>query len=63
MKGEKAMKYLDIESGEIITAQDLLKEWEQLTDDEKGSAQTFGEYLVNCTSKNGTLIPVYETIH
>ena len=57
------MKYLDIESGEILTAHDLLKEWEQLTDDEKGTAKTFGEYLINCTSKNGTLIPVYETVH
>lgn len=55
------MKYLDIESGEILTAHDLLIEYESLTEDEKGTAATFGEYLLNCLSKNGTLIPVYET--
>ena len=57
------MKYFDIESGEILDAHDLLLEYESLTEDEKGTAQTFGEYLVNCTSKNGTLIPIYETAH
>lgn len=57
------MKYYDIEEQKTYTAHELLKEWEQLTEDEKGTAATFGEYLLNCLSKNGTLIPVYETVH
>lgn len=56
------MKYYDIEEQKTYTAHELLKEWEQFTDEEKGTAKTFGEYLINCTSKNGTLIPIYETV-
>ena len=55
------MKYYDIEEQRIYTVEELRTEWESLTEDEKGSAENFSQHLRNCLSKNGTLIPIYET--
>ena len=48
-------KYMDCETGEIISREDLEKEYEILKKDRETEAETFLEYLKNVTSKNGTL--------
>lgn len=57
------MMYFDIESHETVSEKELFHEWQSMTEDEKGTSETFADYLKNCLSKNGTLIPVYETVH
>ena len=48
-------KYYDIETEEIITEEDLEKEYNDLKKTGDTEAATFNDYLINCTSKNGTL--------
>ena len=59
------VKYYDIDMERIYTLAELRLEWDLLTEDEKGTAETFDEYLMNCLSKNGSLVPVYpvENVH
>lgn len=49
------MKYYDFESGEILSREDLKKEYELLYKNGETETPTFSGYLRNCLSKNGTL--------
>lgn len=52
-------KFRDTNTGEIITEEELRKEFEELkkeTPEEYG--YSFNQYLLNCTSKNGMLIEI-----
>lgn len=54
------MKYFDVESGSIISASDLEKEYNALFADGETECKTFTEYVCACTGKHGTLVPVVE---
>ena len=55
------MKYLDIESREILTTEQLKKEFYGfVANDGEHDEWTFDDYIRECTSKNGTLVPVYD---
>ena len=51
-------KYMDCETGEIISREDLEKEYEILKKDGETEAATFAEYLRNVTEKNGFLVEI-----
>lgn len=53
MKG--VTMYHDTESGEILSKEDLRKEYEDLFKHGETETPTFSGYLRNCLSKNGTL--------
>ena len=46
--------YLD-ERGYTLTLKDLQAEYEELKATGDTEAETFADYMVNCTDKNGTL--------
>lgn len=47
--------YHDTESGEILTEDQLRQEFAVLKANNETEAETFGQYIINCISKNGTL--------
>lgn len=47
--------FRDIETGEILSLDDLIKEFERLKAEGETETKTFQGYLRNCTDKNGTL--------
>lgn len=49
------MRFIDIESGEVLTLADLEKEYNSLFLAGETETESFSDYLINCTSKNGTL--------
>lgn len=49
------MKYFDIESGEVLSEEDLKREYKWLYENGETETPTFSGYLRNCLSKNGTL--------
>jgi hypothetical protein len=49
------MRFIDIETGEVLTLADLEKEYKFLFSAGETEANSFSDYLKNCTSKNGTL--------
>lgn len=44
-------KFVDTEYNTIVTEAELLKEFQEMQDDER----TFDEYLIDCLGKNGFL--------
>lgn len=48
-------KFYDTENQKIITETELRAEYETLKRDGETEAKNFGQYLNNCTDKNGTL--------
>lgn len=55
------MKYFDIETREIVTEEQLRETFEALKAEQPEEYDfDFKAYCNNCTSKNGTLVPVYE---
>ena len=54
-------QYFDVESGSIISASDLEKEYKSLFADGATDCRNFAEYVRACTGKNGTLIAVIDT--
>ena len=57
--------YKDIESGNVVFRNELKQEYESLKRDGETEAETFGNYISNCTTRNGgTLqeITVYENV-
>ena len=55
------MKYLDIESREILTTEQLKDEFYGFwANDGEHDGWTFDDYIKECTGKNGTLVPVYD---
>ena len=49
--------FLDIESNEFVTEEQLAEEYKTLKNDGDTEAETFSDYLNNCmTTENGTLI-------
>ena len=52
-------KFRDISTGEIITEEELRKEFERLKKETPEEYDySFNQYLLNCTSKNGMLIEI-----
>ena len=51
-------KYFNRENYSIITEKQLKAEYEAIKADGGTDAQTFAEYVKNCTSKNGALEPI-----
>ena len=52
-------KFRDINTGEIITEEELRKEFEELKKETPEEYDySFNQYLLNCTSKNGMLIEI-----
>ena len=52
-------KFRDTNTGEIITEEDLRKEFEELKKETPEEYDySFNQYLLNCTSKNGMLIEI-----
>ena len=52
-------KFRDISTGEIITEEELRKEFEELKKETPEEYNcSFNQYLLNCTSKNGMLIEI-----
>lgn len=50
-------KWLDIETMEIVTENQLREEFAEMKEDRE---ITFEEYVINCqTKENGTLVPVW----
>ena len=54
-------KFVD-ENGKIITREELKKEFNKLKRTGETEAETFLEYVNNCTSKNGTLERVADDV-
>ena len=52
---ERRKMYRDTETEEILSKEDLLKEYDQLRKAGETETPTFEGYLRNCLSKNGTL--------
>lgn len=48
-------KFKDIETNEILTIEELEKEYNELYSNNETETDNFGDYLSNCLSKNGTL--------
>lgn len=48
-------KYYDTENQKVITEDELRAEYEVLKKNGETEAENFGQYLNNCTGKNGTL--------
>lgn len=55
-------KYLDRENERIITEKQLKAEYEEIRADGGTDAETFEQYIKNCTDKNGTLEPIRMTL-
>ena len=55
LKEVSMVRYYDTESGNILTEEELRKEWEELFRNGETETDTFEGYIRNCTSKNGTL--------
>ena len=55
MKKRCCIMYRDTESGEILSREDLRKEYEDLYNKKETETPTFWKYLRNCLDKNGTL--------
>lgn len=52
--------WLDVETGDIITREQLEKEFIALQAEQPAEYNyTFSDYIRNCESKNGTLIRIY----
>lgn len=50
------MKWLDIESGEVVTSEQLENEFNMLKAEQPEEYNySFSDYIRNCESKNGTL--------
>lgn len=47
--------FRDVETGEILTLDDLAEEFKRLRAEGETETETFQGYLRNCTDKNGTL--------
>ena len=50
-----ARKFIDNETNEIITIEELKAEYKELKANNETEAENFTDYLQNCTDKNGTL--------
>lgn len=48
-------RFKDIETNEVITIEELEKEYNELFENEETETDNFEDYLHNCLSKNGTL--------
>lgn len=48
-------KFIDNETNEIITIEELKEEYKQLKANNETETENFADYLQNCTDKNGTL--------
>lgn len=55
-------KYLDRENERIITEKQLKAEYEAIRADGGTDAETFEQYIKNCTDKNGALEPIRMTL-
>lgn len=56
---KKVTKFKDIESGEIITIEQLFKEYEQAMKSREYDTVEFSWYVWNClTINNGTLVEI-----
>lgn len=51
-------KFIDNETNEIITIEELKAEYEQLKANNETETENFTDYLQNCTDKNGTLTEI-----
>lgn len=49
------MKYYKDENGVIISENELMQEYEELRQAGDTEAETFSDYIRNCTDKSGTL--------
>ena len=49
------MKFYDIETEEVITLAELEEEFNRLKAEHETETENFSDYIINCTSKNGTL--------
>ncbi len=57
------MKYFDIESLEILTAEQLKDEFYGfIANDGEHDGWTFDDYIKECTGKNGTLITIDQAV-
>ena len=54
------MRYRDTEHGTIYTVEQLKQSYNQLYRDGETEAETFADYLRNCTDKNGILERITE---
>lgn len=54
-------QYFDVESGAVISAADLEKEYNALFADGATDCKNFAEYVRACAGKNGTLVTVVDT--
>ena len=50
--------FIDNETNEVLTLEDLKAEYTNLYYNGETEAETFKDYLTNCTSKNGTLTEI-----
>ena len=48
--------YKDVNTNEILTTEDLQKEFEYLSKNKETEATTLKQYISNCLDKNGCLI-------
>lgn len=55
------MKYFDTESGAVISASDLEKEYNALFAAGETECKTYTEYVHACTSKHGSLVSIVDT--
>ena len=54
------MKYIDIEHGIVYTVEELRELYTQLFADGETEAETFADYIRNCTDKSGILERIEE---
>ena len=58
--GKQAKLFRDIETGEIITTEQLYSEYlESMAEDDRG--MTFGEFVYNCTTAAGGTLEEIDT--
>lgn len=55
-------KYLDRENERIITEKQLKAEYDEIRAEGGTDAETFEQYVKNCTDKNGALEPIRMTL-
>lgn len=60
--GNGGRMFFDVERQENVTEQELAWEFNWLRASHQTETETFGEYVANCLSKNGTLIEICKTI-
>ena len=54
--------WFDVESREIVSEKQLFDEYNAFRKEQPEEYNySFKEYIANCESKNGTLIPIYKT--